>query len=319
MSKLRLALLFLGLLLFLYLILSQDTQQLLSAIQQAGWGIVMIGLFHLLPLLINTHAWKLLLSRQHSSWKNMFNYRWICESSNNLLPVAQVGGEIIRARLLARDTAGTLAAASVLVDFTLGLIAQLLFALLGVALLVQFELASHVATQLLIWLLIAALPFLGFYYVQKQGLFSLLVKIIRRLSRSDKWHHLLHNAAEIDASVKTLYQKRTTIFIALCWRLSAWLLGVGETWLAFYFIGYSITLLDAVIIESLAYAARSMGFLIPGALGLVEGAMLLMGQVMGIAAVQMLSVALIKRAREVLLGIPGLLSWYRLEAAGPVK
>src|SRR5260370_15382842 len=72
------------------------------------------------------------------------------EAVNVLLPVAAVGGDVVRALLLNfRGVAGGVAAASTLVDLLLQAAAQALFALIGVALLMQVaggtELASWAA------------------------------------------------------------------------------------------------------------------------------------------------------------------------------
>ena len=57
--------------------------------------------------------------------------RWIGESISNLIPSAAVGGDIVRARLATiTGTPMAAAAASVIVDVTLGVVAQIFFTLL---------------------------------------------------------------------------------------------------------------------------------------------------------------------------------------------
>ena len=63
--------------------------------------------------------------------------RWIRELINSLLPVANIGGDIASARLAhLRGVPGTQAAASMVVDTTVGVVTQLAFVIAGVALLV---------------------------------------------------------------------------------------------------------------------------------------------------------------------------------------
>ena len=62
--------------------------------------------------------------------------RWIRESINSLLPVAGVGGDVAGARLAhQRGVPGAQAAASMVVDITVGAGTQLIFVLAGVTLL----------------------------------------------------------------------------------------------------------------------------------------------------------------------------------------
>jgi len=66
----------------------------------------------------------------------LFCTRWIGESISNLIPSAAVGGDIVRARLATiTGTPRAAAAASAIVDITLGVVIQIVFALLGLVLL----------------------------------------------------------------------------------------------------------------------------------------------------------------------------------------
>ena len=61
--------------------------------------------------------------------------------------------------------------------------------------------------------------------------------------------------------------------------------------------------------ESLSAAVGSAAFLIPGALGVKEGGIMVIGNFIGISPEVALALALVKRVRELLIGIPGLITW----------
>jgi hypothetical protein len=69
-----------------------------------------------------------------------------------------------------------------------------------------------------------------------------------------------------------------------------------------------------VILESVALAIRGAAFLVPGAVGVQEGGYLLLGNLLGIPGEIALALSLIRRMRELALGIPGLISWQLVEA-----
>jgi uncharacterized membrane protein YbhN (UPF0104 family) len=74
-----------------------------------------------------------------------------------------------------------------------------------------------------------------------------------------------------------------------------------------------IALLDAIMIEGLLSAARTVGFLLPAGLGIQEGALLLLCGWAGVPGQVALALALVKRARELGVGLPGLAIWAVLE------
>jgi hypothetical protein len=61
--------------------------------------------------------------------------------------------------------------------------------------------------------------------------------------------------------------------------------------------------------EAVTEAVRSAAFVVPGALGVQEGGYLVVGAWLGLGPDVALAVSLVKRVREVVLGVPGLLAW----------
>jgi uncharacterized membrane protein YbhN (UPF0104 family) len=89
----------------------------------------------------------------------------------------------------------------------------------------------------------------------------------------------------------------------------SWALGAVEVALAAHYLGRSVTLAQAFIIESLGQAVKAVGFAVPGALGVQEGGLILVCGLFGITPVTAIALSLIKRLREIVLGVPGLLAW----------
>ncbi len=72
-------------------------------------------------------------------------------------------------------------------------------------------------------------------------------------------------------------------------------------------IGHPVDWSDALLLESLGQAIRGAAFAIPGALGVQEGGYLLLAPLVGLPPEAALALSLIKRARELMLGLPGLI------------
>jgi uncharacterized membrane protein YbhN (UPF0104 family) len=95
---------------------------------------------------------------------------------------------------------------------------------------------------------------------------------------------------------------------------TSWVLGAVEIFGVLWLLGHPITLADALVVEALAQALRNVGFLLPGALAVQEGAIIGAAALVGVPASAALAVALVRRSREVVFSLPGLLAWQRAES-----
>jgi putative membrane protein len=208
---------------------------------------------------------------------------------------------------------GAIAGASVVVNLTLALLTQLIFTLVGLGLLLANIQNSGVVPGLLIGVSIGTLSFAGFVLVQKRGLFGLLIGWLSGLAGGRRWLSRVGGAERLDNEIKAMYRRHRTLLLSAWWQMLAWILGAGEVWLALYFLGHPVTLVEALLLESLGQAIRSAAFAIPGSLGVQEGGYMLLGGLLGLDPQIGLALSLAKRVRQLLLGIPALLHWQFVE------
>ena len=78
-------------------------------------------------------------------------------------------------------------------------------------------------------------------------------------------------------------------------------------------MGYPVTPVEAVAIESLGQGTRAAAFVLPGGLGVQDGTLAAASAIFGVPAEVALAMALIKRVPDLVLGIPALLAWQTLE------
>ena len=91
-----------------------------------------------------------------------------------------------------------------------------------------------------------------------------------------------------------------------------WIGGAFEIYIFFFVIGIDVSLLDVIIIESFTAILRSIIFFIPAGLGVQEIAFVIAGNFVGLSSEISFSAAIGRRIREVLVGIPAIISWYTL-------
>lgn len=299
-----------GLALFTAVLAWQGLPAIGRALSAAGWGLAVVAVWHLVPLIFDSHAWRILYRRPRPKFARIVWARWIGESINSLLPVAQIGGDIAKARLLIKHGLGAAeTGATVVVDITLAAVSQMLFGVLGLVLLLilidQPDLAWGVAAGIA-----AMLAMLGlFYRLQRGGLFAGLAGVVKRIGGGREWLDFVGGARALDAAIAAVYARPGCVLRALLWRLIGWLAGVGEVWLGLYFLGHPVGLADAVMLEALGQAIRGAAFAIPGALGVQEGGFVVLASLIGLGADTGLALSLVKRVRELALGIPGLVAW----------
>jgi len=310
-----------GVLLFIGVLASQGLPAILATLALAGWGLLLVALFHLIPLALDAAAIRVLFKRGHGTLRDALLTRWAGESANSLMPGGQIGGPVLMARHLAQKGLSLQdAAAAITVSTTLQTFAQIAFALFGVILLgaQSSHLSEHaLRTSSLIASGVLGVQVGGFYLMQRRGLFSKLTRAATRFSGKRNWSQWVSQAESIDLAVDATYRRVRPVAASFLLSLVGWLVGTGEVFLILELLGHPVTWVNALLLESLGQAIRGAAFAIPGALGVQEGGYLLLAPLAGLPPDTGLALSLAKRAREILLGLPGLLYLHFYRRAAP--
>jgi uncharacterized membrane protein YbhN (UPF0104 family) len=120
-------------------------------------------------------------------------------------------------------------------------------------------------------------------------------------------------AASLDRELRAALERHRNVVVVALLHLLALLSGSFEVWLALRLFGHPVSIADAVILESMCQAVRTMGFLVPAGLGIQEAGLVIFGHLLGISSELALAVSLAKRLREILCGLPALASWQWVE------
>jgi putative membrane protein len=315
-------LLWAGVLLFVGVLVSQGLPAIAATLAHAGWGLLLVAAYHLLPLVLDAMAICVLFQpgTSRAPMRDALLARWVGESANSLMPAGQLGGPVLMARHLAqRGMRMADAAAAITVSTTLQTVAQVAFALVGVVLLGAQ--AGHLSQHSLRVSALIASAFLaaqvgGFYFLQRRGLFGKLMRTFTRFSGKRDWSLIMSHADAIDSAVQRTYLRGRPVSLSFMLSLIGWLVGTGEVYLIAWLLGTPVSWSDSLVLESLGQAIRGAGFAVPAALGVQEGGYLLLAPLAGLSPSAALALSLAKRARELLLGLPGLLYLYFATRAG---
>jgi glycosyltransferase 2 family protein len=288
----------------------QGIGPVLGAFAAAGLGILWASLFHIVSMTLNARAWQILLPRRGRGTLPFFVWAvWLREAVNGLLPVARIGGEVASAQLLIRRRLSPAkAVASLVVDMTISLLSQFAFTLLGLALLVGHDRSGGLSRDVTLGLIVTVPAAVGFLAAQRAGVFTLLARLFRSLF-GDRFDALVGGAAALDRAVRRLYRRRRAILFCFFWQFAGWSAGAGEIWLALRFLGHPAAFTDAFVIEAIIQAVSSSAFIVPGALGVQEGGFLAIGGILGLTPDVALALALMRRARDIIIFLPALVLW----------
>ncbi|WP_019141294.1 lysylphosphatidylglycerol synthase domain-containing protein [Noviherbaspirillum massiliense] len=309
-----------GLLLLIILVVREGWPEMLAAFRRAGWPLLLLLPAHLVPLVFDTQAWRVLLEpvdpKRIAGFPFLLWVAAIREAVNRLLPVANIGGEIVGVRLgLLRMSDTNAVTATVIVEVLVTIVVQYLFCGLGIVLMMHIAAGMNQVWTIAAGLLLSLpLPVLIYLLLRHGAVFERLEAWADRLLGEYNRFSLGLDGVKLDADIHRLFADPWRLIRALAWQLAGYLVSTFETWFALTLLGHPVSLSTALAIEALTQATRHAVFIVPAGLGIQEAAVMLFGHLAGVGSDVSLSLALIKRAREILFGVPVLLWWQWVEA-----
>ncbi len=268
--------------------------------------------FLILALLGSAHA---VVAGQADKLPTFVWARITREAATDVLPFSQLGGVVIAARsLVARGLSQALTYASLVADQTSELAAQLVYTLYGVAvLLVMLDRdpsAGDLRNLAMVGLGASVAIILLFTAAQKP-----MLLLAARIAGA-----ILPDSAAAVGDVQTtlagLYRRRGALVASFLLHLAAWVAAGAGAWIALRLIGVTLPVGDVIVIESLIFTLRTAAFLVPGAIGLQEGAYVLLAPLFGLPVEAALALSLVKRARDLAIGVPVMIAWQIGEGRG---
>ena len=292
------------------IVIHSGVGDVLALLRSAGLGLLAVVVWAPVPIAFAAASWRLLFVPDPPPPLRLLVATWIGLAVNWLLPVAQIGGEVVKARwVMQRGCSGSAAGASVVIDQTFQALTQVVFALVGLTLMTAIIGQTQVTLPIALGSLVFAVLITLFYRLQRSGLFALFSRGVRRMVPAFHGSGWDAAAESIDDRIRGLYRDRSRMAGSLALRMGFRVLMAGEVWLAMMVLGHPVSLAEALVIESLTQMARGAAFAIPGALGAQEGALVLVSGALGIGPDVAVALAAAKRLREVCVGVPGLIAW----------
>ena len=218
-----------------------------------------------------------------------------------------VGGEPVRANLLAGRIGYPKALAAATVHRHAEMTSQFVFLLIGsVVSLLHFDLPTVLRISALAGLGLFGAIILWMTVALRHGLFGAALDRfgrgpLRRLAR------FRHTAELLDERIGEIYEHRQEHFLeSIGWCFLGWCGGFVETDVVMRLLSREADVFDAIAIETLAMLVNSVLFFIPARIGTAEGVRTALWVLVGFTAAQGIAYGLVRRARELLWLAPGI-------------
>ena len=238
--------------------------------------------------------------------------RLVRDASASCLPFAQVGGYAIGARALSlHGQTWSVASISTLGDLTAEFLAQIVFAAAGLVIFAAQRFSWLSTAPWAVGGALALVVGLGLLYLPRRAapLFARFGGSIlgRGFDLAGK------NFQTIEPELTQIYARVDLFAASNAIHFLGWVAKGAGGWIAFRLLGAPISLLDALAIEGLLHAGLAFAFLVPGYAGVQEGAYMLLGAAFGVPPEIALGTSLLRRGRDIAIGIPILLVWQFFE------
>jgi putative membrane protein len=302
-----------GVLAVVLLVLHYDASAIGRALGAIGaLGLGAIAAVNFVTTVLSAAAWRSLLAGKLGLSRFLW-FRYTRNSATDLLGFIPGFGEFAALREMIRTGIEPhRAAGGLIADLTVQLVAQLAFTMAGVSLLLVISPDGPLRGPSLAGVALLAGLLAVFLSIQRRGAGRILAAIGRRF---------LPGAtviAEFNARLRDSYGDRRRVAISTGLHLLAWFVGIAEAGLALWLMGARPGVKIVLVVESLVLAVRTTAFFIPGAWGVQEAAYVLVGSTFGLAPETMLALTLVKRARELVVGVPILIVRQALSACRPL-
>jgi uncharacterized protein (TIRG00374 family) len=315
----------LGLALLVVVLVRMDASEVWDHVVDAGWFLVPAFGAYLGSLLASTLAWGRLFPPGHRArFRTLFSAFWAGHGMNMVAPGGATG-VVLKGTLLAREVDGEEVTASLVTYSYFDAVSMISFTVLGPLLcLFWFDVPTRVVAVLAATSGFFAVAALGLRVLLRRGLVAQAVRTFGRVPwlRPRNLERLQARAMRVDERVRAFRQAQPADFRAtVLYMVAVRMFQVLEAWFLLLPLIPDETAGELLLLALLTQAASQLinwvGAFIPGRVGVAEGGIALLFELLGIGSVVGLAFALLRRGRKILGAAVGLTIGAVMQARPP--
>ncbi len=306
--------LFIGIFIFYWVYEFFAGPESIELILKEKFKLIFIVLAHIPTLFFDSIAWRLLMSKNKLTILQSIKITWIAQTSSKFIPTGNISGEFVRFYLAKKSGQSFVDSSStVLTDLVIATLALFLVGCFSLLYILKSN-ASIINDSnfyyLLISLFLIMLSCFIFVIGIRKRIILKLLKLTSKLSTFSTERSKIISLIRLDYSLYKLSFEKKKLLVALLLRVLGWIAGAAEIYIFLIVIGMDAKLMDVILIEAVTAIVRSVAFFIPAGLGIQEFAFVVVGEFVGYSGIVSFSIAIGRRLREILVGVPAIIVWY---------
>jgi len=302
---------------FILFIVIPEWPTIIDSFKDINYLYLLIVIFISFPLiLVSCLKWQILLKSKNLniSLSRLIGLYLVGYFFNNIIPIGFLGGDFVRIYETAKQTKNTPdSLAAVFMERIMGIIALIMFAIFSIFLKFQLFLKNPTVLLIIICIITALIIFIWMIFNPKILNFikniikiNLLKKIFTKL---DEWTTAIN---------KYKYEKRA-LFYSFIYSIIYNLLAILNVYFSFLTFNYKPNFLDVFIIVPIILLIVLSAPITSAGLGLFENAIVYLFSLVGVLSSISALVALLLRAKVILLGLIGGIIYFFIRSDKPKK
>ena len=306
--------LFLGIFLFKWVYDFFGGTEALDLINKKKNKLYLLVLAHIPTLYFDSLTWFVLLRKSSFSFLWSFIITWISQTSGKFFPTGNITGEFVRIYLgIKKGLSSHEASSTVFTDLILATFSLFIIGLFSFCLAIFKDtslLDSNHSHYVYLSLILILLGCIFFYFLIRRRLLRHCIKKYNSIFNIKLTKKKILFFIKLDVSLYYLTKRKVAVSKALFFRLVGWLAGAFEIYVFLLIMDIPVSIIDVILIESFTGIIRAIAFFVPAGIGIQELAFVVIGNYVGLDSSVSFSVAIGRRVREFLVGIPAIVTWF---------
>lgn len=288
---------------FIAFIITPGWYKIINSFRDINYFYLLIVIFISFPLiLVSCLKWQILLKSKNLniSLSRLIGLYLVGYFFNNIIPIGFLGGDFIRIYETARQTKNTPdSLAAVFMERILGIVALIVFSIFSIILKLQLFLKNPIVLLILLCIIFILVIFIWIIFSPR------ILNFIKNIIKINLLKNIFKKLDDWVIAINQYKIEKRAIFYSLIYSIIYNLLAIFNVYFSFITFNYKPNLLDVFVVVPLTLLIVLSAPITSAGLGLFENANVYFFTLVGVMSSTSALVALLLRAKVILLGLIG--------------
>jgi len=300
---------------FILFIVIPEWPTIIDSFKDINYLYLLIVIFISFPLiLVSCLKWQILLKSKNLniSLSRLIGLYLVGYFFNNIIPIGFLGGDFVRIYETAKQTKNTPdSLAAVFMERIMGIIALIMFAIFSIFLKFQLFLKNPTVLLIIICIITALIIFIWMIFNPK------ILNFIKNIIKINPLKKIFTKLDEWTTAINKYKYEKRALFYSFIYSIIYNLLAILNVYFSFLTFNYKPNFLDVFIIVPIILLIVLSAPITSAGLGLFENAIVYLFSLVGVLSSISALVALLLRAKVILLGLIGGIIYFFIRSDKP--